>query len=215
MSRGWYLVGLIWLLVACRTAPAGPSPSDILFSDSFTAGSTGPWLLENDQQGQTVIADGRLVIALDALNLVQYTALGDLNFSDFTLTVQVSQTAGDPNSSYGLLWRMNGPNQFYRFEINSAGLYLVERRNSDGTIGDLSVGWQPSAALLTGLNTTNHLRLEAIGSQMKFYVNDQLIDEIADSTYLQGAIALDAGTFSEGGLQVMFDNLVIAKPGLP
>ena len=212
MNRGLYLMGLIWLLVACRTAPAGAPPSAILFSDSFTAGSIGPWLLESDEQGQTIIADGRLVIALDSLNLVQYTALGDLNFSDFNLTIETSQTAGNPNSSYGLLWRMNGPNQFYRFEINSVGLYLVERRNSDGTIGDLSVGWQPASALLTGLNVTNRLRLEAIGSQMKFYVNDQLIYEIADGTYQQGGIALDAGTFGEGGLQVMFDNLVIAKP---
>lgn len=216
MSRGFCVLCLVWLaclLGACGgDAPAGAPPSDILFSDSFTDGSIGPWLLESDEQGQTVIAGGRLVIALNALNLVQYTTLGDLNFSDFVLTLEVSQTAGNPNSSYGLLWRMNSPNQFYRFEINSAGLYLVERRDGDGLIGELSAGWQPTSALLTGLNVTNQLRLEAIGSQMKFYVNDQLIYEIADGTYPQGGFALDAGTFSEGGLQVTFDNLVIAQP---
>lgn len=216
MSRGLFLFCLACLgclLGACGDdAPAGAPTSDILFSESFTDGSIGPWLLESDEQGQTIIADGRLVIALDALNLVQYTTLGDLNFSDFVLTFEASQTAGNPNSSYGLLWRMNSPNQFYRFEINSAGLYLVERRDGDGLIRELSAGWQPTSALLTGLNATNHVRLEAIGSQMKFYVNQQLIYEIADGTYLQGGIALDAGTFSEGGLQVTFDNLVIAQP---
>jgi hypothetical protein len=38
------------------------------------------------------------------------------------------------------------------------------------------------------------------------------LEELEDSAYPAGSIALDAGTFGEGRTTVAFDNLVIQRP---
>jgi len=209
--------GLLMLLVVtgCRNLSSGGALSrdtEILFSEEFGESVSGAWQLEGDDQSRATIGDGHLLITIDAPSTVHYTTLPDQIFSNFVLEVDATQQAGSPSSSYGILLRMSGPQQFYRFEVTGNGEYVVERHDGAGSWVRLTDNWQSSEALVTGLNMTNRLAIVADGGMFSFYANDELLTQVVDAQYSQGAIALDAGTFGQPGLQVAFDNLVIRQP---
>lgn len=214
MRRFLGLLGLLITITAC--GPSGGSANldapDVLFHDEFTAGSSGSWLLEGDELGQTAVINDTLHIEVNAANTLQYATLTDPLFDDFILDVDATILAGSPDSTYGILFRMQGNQQFYRFEILGTGKFMLEKRNADGTWTRLLNDWTAHEAILTGLNNTNHLRVEANGPNIAIYANDQLLYRAVDTAYTVGTIGLDAGTFGQPGVQVVFDNLVVRKP---
>lgn len=202
------------LLTACSDMNVRvPLPSDnTLYQDEFTFGRTGSWDLEGDDTAQAMIVPEQLMVQVNAPDTVQYATLLEPTFSDFALEVDVRQLNGDPQSSYGVMFRMQGPDQFYRFEITSNGMYMLERRNPDGTWFRFLPDWKDSPAIVQGLNAPNRLKVVARGPRIAVYVNDTLLEEVTDRSYTTGQIALDAGTFGRSGLQVSFDNLLVYPP---
>lgn len=199
------------LLSGCALV-GGEGDQETLFADDFTVGQTGQWLLEGDSVAQATIRDGQLLIEVNGPNVAQFATLQEPTLSDFVVEVEATQLAGSPDSSYGLLFRLQSPNAFYRFEITSSGLYIVERRDPAGTWTRLVEDWTAAPAVQTGLHVVNRLKVEAAGPILAFYVNDQLLRQLTDATYTAGNVALDAGTFGQAGLQVAFDNLVVRRP---
>lgn len=201
------------LSVACRPELAEPTGDpNLLFSDDFVAGSGGSWFTETDQQGATSISDEEMVIAINEANTMQFTTLREPTFGDFDLEVDATLLDGNLESSYGVLFRMQSPEEFYRFEIMGDGRYMIERLNADGSWTRYLDDWLMSPLIFAGQGVTNRLRILARGSQLSFYVNGELLHSLSDGTYGAGNIALDAGTFGQPGLQVSFDNLVIRRP---
>lgn len=207
-------------LAACGGRPLLPgedSPdtprSDVKqdYTDAFVPGQSGNWLFEQDESGSTAIVNEQLVVTITTPNTMQYSALENAVFGDFLLEVDVWQRSGPPESSFGVLFRMQDGQQFYRFDVTGSGLFMVERRNADGTWTRLIPEWSPTTALNQGLNVANRLKVIAAGPTLTFYVNDVLLTQVNDSTFNSGGIALDAGTFGGGNLQVSFDNLSITS----
>jgi len=207
------LFTVILLLVACGgSEEASSEDDDVIFSDQFIPGETGDWLVEGDDVGQTAVIDQKLVISIDQPNTLQYTTLQEPVVDNFSMEVDTQQISGNPESSYGVLTRMRGADQFYRFEITSSGLYMAERHNADGTWSQYLDDWTESPAIKQGLNTVNRLKIEAVGPNLLFYVNDTLLHEVYDNGVgLEANVGLDAGTFGQTGLQVAFDNIVIRE----
>ncbi|GAB4264226.1 MAG: hypothetical protein Kow0080_03230 [Candidatus Promineifilaceae bacterium] len=211
--RRFFLLVLLIIVTACGSSGgANLDAPDVLFHDEFTAGSSGSWLLEGDDLGQTAVINDALHIEVNAANTLQYVTLTDPIFDDFTLDVDATILAGSPDSTYGILFRMQGNQQFYRFEILGTGKFMLEKRNADGTWTRLLNDWTAHEAILPGLNSTNHLRVEANGPNIAIYANDQLLYRAVDTAYTVGTIALDAGTFGQPGVRIVFDNLVVRKP---
>lgn len=181
-----------------------------LFYDGFVPGQTGAWLLEQDEVGKTAVLNEQLIIEIDAPNMVQYSALANEVFDNFVLTVDVSQLEGGLDSTYGVLFRMVSPEQFYRFAMTSEGTYVVERREN-GRWLRLSEDWPSAPAINQGLNVANEIKITAVGATLTFFVNGVEVQQVTDNTYSLGGIALDAGTFGHTGLQVAFDNVQVSR----
>ncbi|MEZ4540620.1 MAG: family 16 glycoside hydrolase [Chloroflexota bacterium] len=215
LQLGLMLSGL-WLLVGCGGRPLLPAsgepsdqPTGSDFTDAFVPGQTGDWLLERDDRGSSAIVNEELVITIVAPNTLQYASLQEKIFGDFALEVDVTQRSGPAESSYGILFRIQDDQQFYRFDITGNGLYMIERHESNGTWTRLVPDWVPTSALNQGLNGANRLKVLASGPTLTFYANDELLTQVTDATFNEGLIGLDAGTFGGGNLQVSFDNLRI------
>ncbi|NKQ36510.1 MAG: DUF1080 domain-containing protein [Chloroflexi bacterium] len=189
------------------------SEPDVLFSDSFAPGETGNWEIEGDAQGVSSIVNEQLVIEINAPNTLQFATLADYTFDDFALEVDGRQISGDLGNTYGVLFRLQDPSRFYRFEINGNGQYMLERRNGDGSWTRFVDDWTETTAVKQGISVVNRLKVEANGPSIAVYVNDQLVQEITDSAYLRGNIALDAGTFIQPHTKVAFDNVVVSVIG--
>lgn len=212
-ARALFLLLAVFLSACEQMEVPLPGSSGALFRDDFIIGRTGDWHLEEDDLGYTAIVPEQLVIQLDAPETVQYAVLREPTFDDFELTVDARQLKGSPESSYGILFRYQGPDAFYRFDITSSGLYVLERRNPDGTWERFTPDWRESPAINRGLNVVNQIKVVAEGPRIRVFVNDLLLEEIRDETYATGTIALDAGTFGVPGLQVAFDNVSVFPPG--
>jgi hypothetical protein len=182
-------------------------------NESFVPGQLGNWMFEEDEHGSTTIVNDQLVVSVNSPNTIQFTTLTKPAFSDFLLEVDAWQRSGSTESSYGILFRMQDNQQFYRFEVTGTGLFMVERHNADGSWTRLVPEWTPTEALNKGLNVPNRLKVIATGSELAFYVNDILLTQVTDDLYQSGTIGLDAGTFSGGSVQVSFDNLRIVSEG--
>ena len=218
MKQGRWIASLLLFIIGWVAACSGGGSADIandpdvLYQDNFAVGSTGPWEVEGDASGRTAVLDEQLTIEIDAPSTLQFVTLPEPIFSDFILSVDARQIAGDGQGSYGILFRMQDTTQFYRFEVTGSGLYVVERRNADGSWTRFVSDWAETPAINQGVGAVNQLRIEAVGTTMRFYVNDTLVQQVSDNLYLSGTIALDAGTFGQPGLQVAFDNLVVKRP---
>lgn len=209
------LLALLMLpgVAACGASPAStPLEMNLLYRDSFVPGETGPWMVEGDAQGRTAVLDERLIIQIDTPATMQFATLPEPIFDDFVLRVEGRLLTGSLQSSYGVLFRMQDTTRFYRFEVTPDGFYMVERRNADGSWTRFVPDWTVAPAIRQGIGVVNQLRIEAVGSTMRFYVNDTLVQQVTDAQYTAGTIALDAGTFGEAGLQVAFDNLLVKRP---
>jgi len=126
--------------------------------------------------------------------------------------VDARQVSGELSNSYGVMFRMQSPSQFYRLEITSAGNYMLERRNADGSWTRFVDEWTPAEAIKQGYNVSNRIRIEANGPQVFAYVNGTLLGQFNDAAYPAGQIGLDAGTFGSPEMQAAFDNVVVRQP---
>lgn len=210
---GWLF--LLLILVGCDAAADMGNigfDENIIFTDTFAAGQMGDWVIEGDSAGQIAIIDEHLVIEIREPNMIQYSALPAPTVTDFVAEVDVRQIQGDVQSSFGMLFQMQAPDQFYRFEITANGMYMLERRNNDGSWTRFVEDWTDSPAINQGINVLNTLKVEAVGQNISVYVNEVLVQQISDTSYSDGLIALDAGTFTQPNLQVAFDNFRISQP---
>lgn len=192
-----------------RPTRAANVPTDGEFHEAFIPGRTASWVLEQDDLGSTSLVNEQLLVSINSPNTMQFAALDGFTAADFVLEVDAWLRSGPPENSYGVLFRMQDDGQFYRFDITGTGLYIVERRDGDGTWTRLVGDWTPSPAINQGLNVANRLKVIASGPELAFYVNDILLTKVTDNTYASGAVALDAGSFSGGGLEASFDDLTI------
>lgn len=200
------------LLIACGNRTPVSDEEEHLLWDDFSGSQAASWELEADEVAATTIQDGRLIITVNQPNTLQYASLSEPLLDDFVLEVDATQLVGSPESSFGILFRLQSPGEFYRFDITGDGRYTVERRSLDGSWIRFTDDWAQATALRSGLNSTNRLRVVAEGFQLSVYANGELLQTFSDSAYPIGTIALDAATFGKVPLSVAFDNVQIDRP---
>jgi hypothetical protein len=202
------------LVISCSDMQVKiPGVTKAILREEFVMGETGSWLLESDESGSTTIIPEQLLIEINKPQMVQYATLTEPIFDDFNLEVEGRILSGSPHSSYGVLFRMQNPQQFYRFEITGDGTYILERHDADGSRYLFMGDWRDAESINQGQNMINRLGVDVKGSNISLFVNGMLLEQFTDDVYSSGYIGLDAGTFDIAPVQVAFDNLLIRPPG--
>jgi hypothetical protein len=187
-------------------------PDNALFLDQFDPISSGEWYLESDELGGSVIENNQMIMRVNAPNTIQYTTLREPVFDDFKLQVDLTLLDGTEAVSYGVLFRMNDRNEFYRFDITGDGRFMVEKANADGSWIQYLDNWKTVDSFEIGKDAWNTLRIDAIGSEISYYVNNALVYSMTDDSLTEGNIGLDIGTFSQTSASAAFDNLIVQYP---
>lgn len=181
----------------------------LLFQDGFDDPSSG-WDRVHDQQGLTDYENGRYRILVNEQN-ADFWANPDLDFRDVVIDVDAEKVAGPDDNDFGVLCRYQDIENFYFLIISSDGYYGIGKVEG----GEQSLLDPPqmyySEVILTG-NTTNHLTARCKGAELKLAVNNQLIAEARDDTFSEGDVGLIVGTFSEPGVDILFDNFSVKVP---
>jgi transcriptional regulator with XRE-family HTH domain len=108
-------------------------------------------------------------------------------FGNFAIEVQLTITQGDCG---GITFRDDSNHKLYKFTICRYGTYFVDKYMSASSA--IGLRRSKSSAIRTGLGQQNKIAVVAYGSMMTFYVNEQQVDQVEDSSYNSGKIALIA-----------------------
>jgi len=210
-----FIVLLFMASLACQVSlPITTTPTpvaragDTLFFDDFTKPSTG-WKRFTSAEG-TMDYDGNgyrfLVNALQA----NFWSTPGKSFKDVRMEVDVAKLSGPDENRIGLLCRFTEGN-YYFFMVSSDGYYTIGKYIGGNAIQLGQTEMQYNEAIHTGL-AINHLRADCVGNTFTLYVNGSPVAQAQDSDFAEGDVGLLAGTFSQPGVDVIFDNFVVLQP---
>lgn len=229
-GRGWVVGGLVLLAVVLLgiilfallgTGQRGDELLDateaivegtegefrLAYEDDFSNPSSG-WDDAFDRYTTKQYGNNKYYIEITTSNLVAW-GLANRTVGDFLLRVDAAQEAGPNNNGYGILFRFQDRDNFYRFDISGDGFFLLSKFH-DGEWVTL-VPWTASSAINVG-QTTNRLDVEAIGSQISVYANGSLLAQVEDDAFTSGNFGFFASTFSEPNLTISFDDIILWTP---
>ena len=204
---------LIFTLLLPSCAPrtievAPPEPSGtVLFQDEFEQNTTGWDRVSNDVGIMDYDSGGyRMLIRKPSFN---FWSTPEVNFGDVRLEVDVIKLNGPDENRTGLMCRYQNGN-YYFFVISSDGYYAMGKFMNGSTVllGQSAMQVLPDIEL----GAVNHLRADCIGDSLTFYINFNLIAGAMDTELPTGDVGLIAGSFSEPGVDVMFDHFVVMQP---
>ena len=199
---------LFFLLAACQPE-AVSLPGTILFEDDFSSHEHQWTTLVNEGGVMGYDAEGFRIFIRDAgLN---YWATPGLNFDDTRIEVNALQYSGPSENRIGLICRYENDQNFYFFVISTDGYYAIGKVKAGEQILLGQDAMLYSSAIKRGV-AINHLRAECQGSTLRFFVNDTPLALTEDLDFGEGDVGLLAGTFDEGGLDLLFDDFIVLQP---
>lgn len=193
---------------ATATAQAEASEEFILvYEDDFSDPSSG-WDDAFDRYTTKQYGNNKYYIDISTSNLVAW-GLANRNVADFRLEVDAAQEAGPNNNGYGVLFRLEDRDNFYRFDISGDGFFLLSKFKAGEWV--TLVPWTASSDINVG-PAANRLAVEAVGGRISVYCNDALLAEVEDDAFVEGNFGFFASTFSDPNLTISFDNIALWTP---
>jgi len=207
---------LIVLSLACSTTvPATSAPQDqtalsgsVLFQDDFGRPISG-WNRFMSTEGTVDYDASGYRMLVNSLN-TNFWSTPHKNFADVRMEVDAGKLGGPDENRIGLVCRFTG-DDYYFFLISSDGFYGVGIYTGGQAVLLGQSEMQTNSNIKTGL-AVNHLRADCTGDTLTFFVNGFQAASVQDARLKSGDIGLLAGTFTQPGVDVIFDNFVALKP---
>jgi hypothetical protein len=195
-----------------ETIPATPDPGErlggIRFDERFDGSSGWGWTYVEDEVVTFGLQSGGVLAAFQDSNQGWRISLGPDSFSAGDQRVQVTAQAlacGDQDE-WGLLYRSefteNGKFNGYVFKLNCAGQVRVERLQENQS--SVLLGWVLVDGANKGAGGENTLMIWAVGSEMRFYVNDIYVGTVMDENYESGEYGIYAQDRTNGNAEFLF-----------
>jgi hypothetical protein len=207
---------LIVLSLACSTtAPAISAPQDqtalsgsVLFQDDFARPISG-WNRFTAAEGTMDYDAAGYRMLVNAPN-TNFWSTPNKNFADVRMEVDAGKLGGPDENRIGLVCRFTG-DDYYFFLISSDGYYGIGIYTGGQAVLLGQSELQLNSNIKKGL-AVNHLRADCTGDTLTFYVNGFQVVSVQDARLKSGDVGLLAGTFTQTGVDVIFDNFVALKP---
>lgn len=191
--------------------PPTSAPSGVLFEDDFSDPNSG-WNTWSDSDGTIEYTAGGLRLYVIAANMDIWSRANQTFPADVRIEVDAAKIGGPDDNDFGVVCRYQDGSNFYFALISSDGYQGIGRMQNDDRTLLSADSLLPADAIRQG-EATNHIRFDCVGSDFALYVNDILVSTASDSTFTTGGdVALLAGTFSIGGADILFQNLVVYQP---
>lgn len=178
-----------------------------MYQDEFEQNTTGWDRLANDIGIMDYDSGGyRMLIRQPSFN---FWSTPEKDFRDVRLEVDVTKLNGPDENRAGLMCRyQNG--SYYFFVISNDGYYAIGKFMNGRSLLLGQSSMQASPDVQTG--AVNHLRADCIGGSLTMYINFNLVAGAQDADLANGDVGLIAGSFSEPGVDVLFDHFVVMQP---
>ena len=180
--------------------------NDPTYSDSFRT-DNADWETDLESTDSSLRIEGRTyhVDAVDP-NLFVW-GMSPVEASNFYVEVYVDRVAGPLNNEFGIVFRHVDADNFYAFMASSDGYYIL-RAMVDGEWSEI-IPWTASDAVDQSDGASNLVGVYANGATLVLLINDTVVNQIDDESFSAGGIALSAGSFDEGGVEIAFDDIAL------
>ncbi len=199
--RGWTLLMLLGLLSGCL----GTSQP---FTDDFSDPASG-WGAASHETYVRGYQQGRYLFQIDVPQWFVWATSGR-SYDDVEVTTVV-RSGGPSDDHFGVLCRY-ADEQFYYFAISSDGYYAIFRMDDDGTLVPMTGKAMLKSTLIHADGTDNRLMASCQGSTLTLYANGEEVAQVEDDALTKGDVGMAAGTVSEGGTTIWFDDFEAQKP---
>ena len=182
------------------------------YREDFSGADAQDWQPDVEADWSVTGGEYRAQSAADGFMASVYA--GGQVWGDFSAQVDLHRAAYT-GSSAGLAFRTSadldpdGTGQGYLFLV-SGGYYSIWWE--DGASYSALQAWTLSTTLKSGATDTNRLLVSAVGSAIRFYVNDTLTWEGSDAHGMGGTIALVAYSLASSPNNAYFDNVRVGAP---
>jgi len=198
-------------LSACASIPVptvvAAKSGTVLYQEAFEDNTTGWHRIANDNGIMDYDQGGyRILVRQPKLNI---WSTAEKNFGDVRVEADVIKLNGPDENRMGLMCRYQSGN-YYFFVITNDGYYAIGKFIGGMTLLLGQSEMQASDTIQRG--TMNHLRADCIGNTLTFYVNFAEVAAATDSDLASGDVGVLAGSFSQPGVDVMFDQFVVIQP---
>jgi len=126
-------------------------------------------------------------------------------FSDMVLEVDARHSSGSINTRYGLVFRAQDMDNYYRFLVTGKGEYLLQRVN--GMFSQQLVQLTRSE-FISSTNVVNHLQVICKGPQITLECNGHPLATVTDKSLSAGWVGLAIYAVEPPGTAV-FDNIKV------
>lgn len=183
-----------------------PGVGELLVQDSFTDPSV--WSLSTSNDASATISKGSLNLSLKSAKTYLISTRSEPVFTDFYAEISATANFCHGEDEYGLVVRSVKGNQ-YRLALACNGQVKVDRLYN----GSLSrqAGWLQNAIIPSIMPSTVRLQVWAVGSQMRFFVNDFYLFSVTDRLLYKGTVGVFVHTSGESDVSVSFSNLKVSK----
>jgi hypothetical protein len=125
--------------------------------------------------------------------------------------VRAKKLEGPDDNLFGLVCRYQDDQNFYAFAIGSDGYYGIYKRidGEQSLIDQIHMDF--SDVINSGVED-NVIRAICQADQLALIVNDTPLIQVQDGALTQGDVGLILGTFTEPGVNVLFDDFIVISP---
>lgn len=197
------------------TALPGFQSDTVLFQDDFSNPSSGWDDIAVSGDTNTYYFEGAYHFLISPDN---YSAWANpyLDFpGDVQVEVDARKISGSQSDEFGLICRYTENSDdtynyyYFAIAIDGQGIIYKVDHNDDSIISGPP---QDMSGVVHSGEQVNRIRADCIGNTLTLYVNDQILNSAADSTFSGGDVGLRADSES-GGTEIIFDNFIVYSPG--
>ncbi|WP_430502628.1 family 16 glycoside hydrolase [Micromonospora trifolii] len=184
-----------------------PAFADTLLSDDFSDGNSTGW--SRSGGSWSVVTDGSLVFRQSGTSSDARALTSAAGWADYGVQARVRPTGfGGTNRHVGVIARAQNSSSYYALAVTaSGGVQLLRRAGGDPVALDSAAG-----GVTTGSWAT--LRLEAVGTTLRGYVNGVLVVEATDSAFAAGRAGL-ATSYASASFDDVRVDTETGAPGEP
>lgn len=208
MKKRIWIISLL-LLAGCGLIEPQVTPGQVLFQDDFSDAVSG-WDRYGDETYSSNYEQSGYVIEILQPDTDAW-ANPRLDLADVRVEVDATKIDGPNDNLLGVLCRYQDPQNFYFFLISSdgyAGIGVYKEGRRRLLTGDTLM---PTSHVAQGA-ATNHLRADCVGFRLSLYINGVRVADAQAAEWPSGDVGLIAGTYSQPGTQILFDNFSVLLP---
>jgi hypothetical protein len=177
----------------------------VLLRENFDQPASSVVSSSDNEFARYSFEDGRFAITLKAPERIAWTMVGG-PYDNVRINIDTQVSPDDPVAAAGLIFNHQDDDNFYLFSVASDGFYSLEVLVEDEWF--VLIDWTPSD-LINEVN--NRMGVTTNGDRIALYINDRLLEETRDGTFVGGDAGIALTSFDGAPTTVRFDNLVITR----